>query len=467
MDQVAGTLGAVAGFESQQTGARRPADDPWHNGRPSVLGTLALLAATTAAVFGVALTAEPGSTGLDSQSPAAAGSELDPDALLELGIERAPEVARRVAEIRGIAFEKIPQPQVTDTDALRELAQDEIEKPRVSRSLAAGDASLKLLGLLEPDESLAEVSGDVTASAAAFYDPEEGELFLIGDAVPAGPALTEFVLAHELGHALEDQVYGLPRPSAANDDRVLAESALVEGSATALMAEYAAEHLALPDLLEDSSGIVEETDDLPDIILAQVTFAYISGQRFVEELRASADGGWDLVDFAYQRRLPATSEQILHPEKYLEDEGALTVPAPPGAGPGWEEIDQGAVGEFITREILRQDAEEVGADSAAAGWGGDAYRLFMRNGATSECAETCRENFALVIRWRGDDADEAAELNAALDEYVGRVLHGTASGAGTYELPDAGWATVSGGGDAVSLSLAPERGLARRLASEP
>ena len=112
--------------------------------------------------------------------------------------------------------------------------------------------------------------------------------------------------------------------------------------------------------------------------MAQVTFSYFGGQRFVDELRANADGGWDLVDFAYQRRLPATTEQILHPEKYLDDEGALPVPDLPDPGPGWEKVDGGTVGEFFTREILRQDAEEVGADEAAAGLGRRPLRFFRR-----------------------------------------------------------------------------------------
>ena len=120
---------------------------------------------------------------------------------------------------------------------------------------------------------------------------------------------------------------------------MLAESALVEGSATALMTEYAVEHLAVSDLLDETGGLEGGAADLPDIAMAQVTFSYFGGQRFVDELARAADGGWDLVDFAYQRRLPATTEQILHPEKYLEDEGALPVPDIPDPGPGWEKVD--------------------------------------------------------------------------------------------------------------------------------
>ncbi len=53
--------------------------------------------------------------------------------------------------------------------------------------IAASDAELKLLGMLEPDESLAEVTADVSADAVAYYDPKKKELFILGDAVPAGP----------------------------------------------------------------------------------------------------------------------------------------------------------------------------------------------------------------------------------------------------------------------------------------
>ena len=435
--------------------------------RMGLAGTLALLAATVAVLFGVALNVDEPATALDAESEEGASSEqapkLDSDELLDLSLERAPVVARRVAEIRGIDFDRVPEPQVTDVAALRELATGEIAKPKIAETIAAGDAELKLLGLLEPDASLADVTTEVTAGAAAYYDPRKKDLFLIGDAVPAGPALAEFVLAHELNHVLEDQVYGLPTSSASNDDRALAETALVEGSATALMTEYAAEHLSAGDLLSDSGAIESDTSGLPPIALAQVTFAYIGGRQFIDELRKTAGGGWDLVDFAYEARLPDSTEQILHPEKYLDEERPLPVSGPPSAGSGWEETDSGSVGEFVTREILRQDAEEVGADEAAAGWGGDRYRLFKRDGAPGECADDCRAEYAMAIAWRGDDAGEAADLQAALKGFVERSLEGADEGDGAFEL-NGGWAGVAGEGDVATLALAPDRELAQRLA---
>jgi hypothetical protein len=434
--------------------------------RMGLAGTLALLAATIAVIFGIALSRDDEvSTPVDESSAAQAAAPqrpLDSDELLKLSLELAPSVARRVEEIRGLKFDEVPEPQVTDSDALRDLAEKEIAKPKIAETIAASDAQLKLLGLLEPDESLADVTSDITADAVAYYDPKKKELFMLGDAVPAGAALAEFVLAHELDHALEDQAFELPKSSPSSDDAVLAESALIEGSATALMTEYAAQHLAIEDLLQGTGGVGGEPTDLPDIAMAQVTFSYFGGQRFVDELRATAEGGWDLVDFAYQRRLPATTEQILHPEKYLEDEGALPVPDLPDPPRGWEKEDGGTVGEFFTREILRQDAEDLGADEAAAGWGGDRYEFFRREGAPAECTDDCRADNALAIAWRGDDPAEAAELRTAIQAYVERSLEGAPAGEGAWEL-DGGWAAVGGEDDVVTLAIAPSDRIAREL----
>ena len=442
---------------------------PVPSSRLSLAGTLALLAGTVALLFAVHLTRDEGEAPAvaGSAPPAESATQLDPEGLLELGVERTPVVAERVERIRNLRFEDVPEPQIADADDLRDVATDALSKKRVQRQLAASDAELKLLGLLDPDTSLSDVATDVTGLAAAYYDPRKDELFLVGDSVPAGPALAEFVLAHELSHALEDQAYGLPRSVGVSDDRTLAEGALVEGTATSLMTAYAARHLNVFALANEAAGIEESGGELPRFAEAEVTFSYIAGRRFVEELLRIAGGDWKLVDFAYQRRLPSTTEQIIHPEKYLEDERALDVVPPRAPDDGWKRVDSGDLGEFATREILREDAEETGADQAAAGWGGDAYRLWARDGLEGdvECNETCRSDYALGIAWRGDDRDEARELAAALREFVPRALEGVAAGERTTWELNGGWAAVTLRGDRVGLGLAPTEGLASRIAS--
>jgi hypothetical protein len=430
--------------------------------RQGLAGTLALLALTVVALFALALAeGEPGDGTVPEER--AAEATLDPEELLELGAASTPRVAHGVEEIRRLPFQRVPEPQVSDTDRLIRLTERELARADVARDLAIADAELRLLGLLEPGQSLEQVATDVSAGALAYYDPRSEELFLLGDAVPAGPELAEFILAHELTHALEDERFGLPRSHGLSDDRTLAEAALVEGTATALMIRYARRNLDPIALAAELAGLDSgATAELPRFAEAEVEFTYLEGAEFADELIRLA-GDWTLVDYAYEKRLPATTEQVLHPEKYLDDERPLPVAPPASPGPGWRAIDTGSLGEFGTREVLSAAEPGLGAELGAAGWGGDSYRAFARTGADLGCADACRRTHALGVRWRGDSAAQARELQRELRGYVVAALGGEPAGAGTYDL-DGGAAAIAIAGDEVGLGLAPGVATARRLA---
>jgi hypothetical protein len=433
--------------------------------RPALIGTLALLAATVAALFGLALSEHETSSEVAPAATAAptTASALDPARLLDLGVERTPRAARGVEEIRGLRFRRVPEPEISDTDRLRKMTERQLAKPAVERQLAVSESELRLLGLLDPGQSLGDVAGDVSALAVAYYDPRRDELFLVGDAVPPGPELAEFVLAHELTHALEDQRFGLPRSVGLSDDRTLAQTALVEGTATVVMDRYAQRYLNPLALATEAASLDSgASGDLPRFAEAEVTFSYVEGARFVEELIALGTG-WTLVDYAYERRRPASTEQVLHPEKYVEDERPLPVPAPASPGPGWRVLDTGTLGEFGTREVLAEGEPGLGADLGADGWGGDRYRLFARADASRACAGDCRSSHALGIAWRSDDEANARELHRQLVPYVEQGLGGEPAGDGTWRL-DGGWAALGASGDRVALGLAPTPAVARNLA---
>ena len=425
----------------------------------SLLATILLLLATALAL----LLAAPGPRGENVASRSAgrdSGIGLDSEALARLALERTPAVARRVEAIRGLRFERLPRPRIADSDYLRRLTDRELRRPKSMRELRADEAGLRLLGLIEPEAEIESIASDFTASAAAFYEPRARKLFVVSDAVPAGPALVEFVLSHELTHALEDQRFGLPRSSGGgSDEQALAESALVEGTASALMSEYAARHLDLLELASDATALVEPQTELPAFLEAQTTFSYIRGQEFVEHLYGRTDS-WALVDRAFTERRPRTSEQILHPVKYLLDERPLSVQgiAPPGRG--WRELDEDLVGEFLTTQVL-QVAKGAVPQSASEGWGGDRYQLWARRGAGG-CEDTCRSDHALAVGWRWDTARDLQEFEEALIDYVKSGLGGRRRGAGAYVLDD-GWAQVRVDGDMVRLGLGPTAELAARL----
>lgn len=418
---------------------------------------MALLAATFAALVVAAGQNDP-----EPPRPARAGPQqaagLDPERLIALSLKRTPAVSRRVARLRELRFERPVKPRLASVADLRALAERQLDRPEARAELRVADVELRLLGLLEPGESLGEVATDTTALAAAFYDPRRGRLFVVGDAVPAGPALTEFVLAHELTHALEDQRYGLPEPKGVSDDRALAQSALVEGTATALMTDYAARHLDPFALAAEAGAVDGGTGGLPRFALAEVEFAYFGGAEFVARLR-DVTGDWKLVDYAYEARAPATTEQVIHPEKYLDDERPLAVAGPRRPGPGWRPVDDGVVGEFATTQILAEGVDEAAARDAAAGWGGDSYRLWE-----GPCGGECSARHALGIAWRWDTLRDAREFERALETYLEDGLRGDPRGDRVWAV-DSGFAATTSAADAVRLGFGPTPATARAAAA--
>jgi hypothetical protein len=349
---------------------------------------------------------------------------------------------RRVEQIRDLRFETLPKPEeVSPRQARREGLEDfDRSYPRARRR--ADEEVLKLLGLLEPDVDLRGVSASIFGQAVAgYYDPRNGRLRVVEGAQTANQVLNEITLSHELTHALEDQRLELDlEKTSGSDDRALAYLGLVEGSATAVMFTYAERHFSAEQTLGGLlSSLGQDTGDLPPFIEAQLIFPYIRGQQFVQRLYEA--GGWGVVNAAYRFRPPASTEQVLHPDKYLQVEQPETVrlDARKALGDGWRRLAGGVWGEWATGELL-------GNPGAAEGWGGDRYELWQRG--SGDCAAPCRDRDALVMRWRWDTRAAADRFEAALREWL---------------ADQPGSRAISSRGREVALALAPEADVAQRL----
>jgi hypothetical protein len=367
------------------------------------------------------------------------------------------DIARRVEALRGLRFSSLPRPvSVTPEQARREGLED-LDRSYPEARRRADEQVLKLLGLIDPSVDLREVSASVfSEGVAGYYDPRTKRMRTVRGAATGTRVLAEMVLAHELTHALEDQRYGLDLEGAGgSDDAALARLALVEGTASDLMYAYARRHFTAEETLGGVLGSAfAPTGSLPGFLQAQLVFPYTGGARFVAALRERAGGRWTLVDLAERTRPPASTEQVMHPEKWVRVEPPLPVrlPVAPVLGSGWERAASGVFGEFQTRELLSR-AGGGGSADAAEGWGGDRYELWRR-GAGSGCEAPCRGEAALVARWRWDTAADQREFATKLRQWVRDGL-GAVSG---------GYVAVAVRGGAVTLAMAPSRALARRLA---
>ena len=295
--------------------------------------------------------------------------------------------------------------------------------------------------LLSAEDDLQAIYEDLYASqVAGYYDREAKYLSVIA---PEGrsersslPLLDQIVFVHETVHALQDQHFDLTAYLGADgarslsDDELLARLALVEGDAMLVMNIYtqrvsAANPLGtlfqLAQVGVQNPGLIVPPS-APPIVQRQLLWPYEQGEIFVRALFRA--GGWDAVNDAYAHP-PRTTEQVFHPQKYLDGEEAQPVSlrdASSALGQGWALIEEGMLGQFYIREWLRTQLGRDQAQRAASGWGGDAYHLYEDEAGRLALA------FASVWDDRTERDEFARALRAMLEARQGRPLQARANG---------------------------------------
>jgi hypothetical protein len=193
------------------------------------------------------------------------------------------------------------------------------------------------------------------------------------------------------------------------------------------MTQWASANLDQAELLElvkASSDPAAQAliDKMPAILKETLVYPYTTGLAWVQ--RVETEGGWHGVDDVY-KRMPESTEQILHPEKYTANEApvAVTLPADLAArlGTGWTVPLTDTFGEFQTAIWLREGGvAEPGASDAAAGWGGD--RLAVMKGPDGGWAvawKTAWDTAADAVAF-----EKAATTALGKAQGVGKVLPG-------------------------------------------
>jgi hypothetical protein len=106
-------------------------------------------------------------------------------------------------------------------------------------------------------------------------------------------------------------------------------------------------------------------------------FPYREGLAFVAALRRRHP--WSAIDAVFKRP-PRSTEQIIHPEKYVADEKPIAVAAP-ASPPGYSVASSTVWGELGFDLFLRAHGVDDGiAAQAAAGWGGDRVIVLAKDG---------------------------------------------------------------------------------------
>jgi hypothetical protein len=197
------------------------------------------------------------------------------------------------------------------------------------------------------------------------------------------------MLTHELAHALADQRFGLSRyltAVTADDDQSLARTAVMEGQATWLQLESVARGSgrSLSNAKDLDSAMVEVLQlrdasvslrHAPLYVRETMMFPYIQGFQFQAALLRDGKPAFALPF----ERPPLSTQQIIHPEKYLAGSKPQPVGLPEFSGSaGYSQIAQGTLGELDHRILMEPFVGEARASGTASHWQGSRYRLLRK-----------------------------------------------------------------------------------------
>jgi hypothetical protein len=341
----------------------------------------------------------------------------------------------QIAAARGVGADTIVPAALLPRNAVETTLRSILDIQQLQPELANQARALALLGLVRPEFDLSRyVVNRFADNAGGFYVPWQDVILVAG---------TEFggvegiAYTHQMAHALLERRFdleqqGLYPACTRGDEQCQVLQALVEGdtalatdrwleqNASKLYKEASSQYQALPAAINDPTA--------PPFVARDVAFRSTQGRAFVDTLYQR--GGWSAVNNAYES-LPVSTEQILHPQKFVEGEQPVAVAAAPlfeAFGGNWRGIADETLGEWRTYLLLSAGVDEAArlseetAQKAAAGWGGDHYQVYYDQGT---------DQAALVVEWVWDTPEDATEFQQAMSAYLDLRFRGAKA-----QIPD-------------------------------
>ncbi|MEE8192475.1 MAG: ImmA/IrrE family metallo-endopeptidase [Gemmatimonadales bacterium] len=312
----------------------------------------------------------------------------------------AEELLPKVERAVGLPFKQPPRIAVRSREQVSRYLVRKLDDEMPPDMLHGIATAYRLFGLI-PDtlDLYSLLLALYTEQVVGYFDPDSATLYVVAG---SDPMQLRMVLAHELVHALQAQYVSIDElldPGRTNDRRTAAQ-AVLEGQATlasltALMPDQ--DFDAMPEFwntyrfaLTQQHELMPVFSSAPLIIREVLIFPYLGGADFVRWFNREYP---DTVPFG--ARLPVSTEQILHPDRYGEGD----LPIELAVGDGSPVLYSDGLGEFEIRVLLTQltGSESVGRAGALA-WGGDRYAVVPTGG----------DEYALVW-WSVWDTERAAD----------------------------------------------------------
>lgn len=351
----------------------------------------------------------------DEREPDEHAFEIDHAALLA----EAQRIVSWVEETRAL--------ELLEEFEFRFISQSEFQENLPGRLQPGSDAENELIRdalwalRLIPDRDLdlgATLRELHRHSTFGYFDEQTGDVVVVS--LTGGvDAWARTTTANKAVQVLQAQHFGTTEAWLLDiwSDEYLASAGLIEGDAQWVERAWVRRSFSQADYMQaqelgSSEALMEAIHSTPRYIIQRLSFPFEYGYNFISQLRLSRGVG--AVNDAFADP-PVSSEQILHPEKYLQQPRDMPLPVNiPSVDPllddGWERALTGSIGEYDILLLLEMHSVS-NASLAAAGWGGSDYEMY-----------TSGDDILIVLATRWDTTDDAAQFLDALQESFGEPV---------------------------------------------
>jgi hypothetical protein len=329
-------------------------------------------------------------------------------------------VLARTAAVRGLPLPAEIVPRVIQRDDVPRLLEEIFYDDWNEAELRRAEETMTTIGLW-PDgvDLLRESIGVQGDEVAGFYSPARRTLYVVegvelpsllaaSSAATGRDFYTEFVLSHEIVHALQHaafpSLFHITSTWKEQDDVVLALHAALEGDAIRYGFEVISPDGVLPPAerfleLQEQYLKDEALARAPALLRYSLLFPYVHGYPL------SLEEGKHLL-----RQPPISTEQAMHASKRKEPFSLLDLSEAVAALPrGCRLVGQNTMGELLISILFRGFDSTVDA-AAWSGWDGDRYLV-------ARCGE--RRELLWSTSW--DSETDAREFAAAYGSIASQV----------------------------------------------
>jgi hypothetical protein len=314
---------------------------------------------------------------------------------------RIQKVLKETQNLRQLSFKTEVPLEIFSPQEMQEYFENEFRKEYPGERLNQLEKAYHRLGFLHKGQKLHELYSTFKASAVVgIYDDVLKKIFLLNappthsftidliQSLSSRDSVSEMVLSHEAVHALQDQHFNLnhiTELTEKNQDFAWATSALIEGDA-----DYASQGILNPLIIPDRRKkgyleipepfLVDETlSQTPKILTLPFIFQYLYGAGFLKALTDSApQKPYQKVNQAF-KDLPQSTEQIIHPQKYLFQRDLPTPVSLDSLKPFFPShtlLHEDTFGQLLFGIWVDARLDLATAYKVSQGWDGDRYLVF-------------------------------------------------------------------------------------------